>query len=149
MNSGTILLLISLLLSSLKAHAGNELEEMLDGFTRCVTTNVFLDPATGQVPHAYFYDRVPYKIESGFAYYKIEATYFGLPVGEIMIPASTWGVLALTFDMPIRKARPILKKELGYEFRRNKASAKGAAPELHADQANSGRSVLVCTNLQQ
>lgn len=131
------------------ALAAAGLEQMLPNFPRCETGQFFLDPVSQEPKSEYLRTLSPYKIEKGFAHYRLKATYHGLPVAELMVPASTWGVFALTFDMPLPKARAQLKAKLGSEFSSMAAHDAGKAPLLHEDRSNKLRSVLVCTSAQQ
>jgi hypothetical protein len=131
------------------AHAAAGLEKMLPNLPRCETGQFFLDPASHEPKSEYLRTITPYKIEKGFAYYRLKATYYGLPVTEIMVPASTWGIFALTFDAPLPTARAQLKAKLASEFRSMAEHDAGKAPLLHEDRANKQRSVLVCTSAQQ
>lgn len=124
------------------------LEKLLPDLHRCKSGDFYLDPVTHEPRSDYLRMRTPYKIENGFAYYRVETTFHGLLVVDLMVPASTWGVLAVTFDAPLSKARAALKRKLGSEFRSVEDHDAGKAPLLIEDRTHKGRTVLVCTNPQ-
>jgi hypothetical protein len=129
--------------------AKNEFETMLDGFPICQLKDVYIPLDEKDPKHPFFsrHNLSPYKIKEGFAYFRLtEITYYGLPVTEIMIPASTWGVMAITFDAPLPKARAHFLKVFGSEFRSTELSENGTAPELQEDLDVPGRSILACTD---
>lgn len=134
--------------SSAKA-AKNEFETMLDGFLTCQSKDIYIPYGEKEPKHPYFsrHHLSPYKTENGFAYFRLKGvTYYGLSVTEIMIPASTWGVLAISFNASLSKARAHFRKVIGSEFRGNEQSENGEVPELQEDLDIPGQSILVCTN---
>jgi hypothetical protein len=127
--------------------AKNEFETMLDGFPTCQLKDVYIEEKDPKHPFFSRHNLSPYKIKEGFAYFRLTGiTYYGLPVTEIMIPASTWGVIAITFDAPLPKAQAHFLKVFGSEFRNSEESENGTAPELQEDLDVPGRSILVCTD---
>jgi hypothetical protein len=126
----------------------NSFERAMAGYLKCQTPGLYFDAENGMPQHEYFRDGglKPYKVEDDFAYYRISAKYYGLPVVEVMIPAGTWGVRAITFDAPLQKARIALKKAAGLEFRPNERSEDGEVPELITDPEHRFRSILICND---
>ncbi len=121
---------------------------MMQGFPECRLEGIYIAPweDIDRPNHQFFDDLFPYKIEDDFAYYKIETDYYDLPVSEIMIPAGTWGVYAVTFDVPIEISRPRLQVIFGSSFEITEASELGLAPELIIDPMNKQRSIWICTS---
>jgi hypothetical protein len=138
----------SLLAVPLFAGEANPFEVLMQQYPRCQMSGVYLDTKTNEVAHPYFRENrlTPYKIEKGFAYYSLSTSYFGIPVVELMIPASTWGVRAVTFALPLGEAQKQLNRGLGSDFQPNEKSENGERPELIADPKNRSRSVFVCND---
>ncbi|MBE9176081.1 hypothetical protein IQ225_13570 [Synechocystis salina LEGE 06155] len=123
-------------------------QDMMQGFLECRLEGMYIAPWEGiDRPSQEFFDGLlPEKIENDFAYYQIEVNYYGLPVTEIMIPAGTWGVYAVTFDVPIEISQGRLKKVFGSSFEATEASALGLAPELIIDPDDTQKSIWLCTS---
>lgn len=121
-------------------------EEMLEGFAYCKFKDLYLDLRTQEPVHRYFSERnlKPYKIQKGFAYFKVNEKFYGLPVIELMIPASTFDIHALWIDLPIEIARDKMNVFFGGEFRPNKLSDDGERPYLIADPSKPTKSVFTC-----
>jgi hypothetical protein len=128
------------------AHAQVRLEKMLQGFLLCTTPDFYFDQWTGDTPHPELRASglKPYKVDDQFAWYRLRATYLGLPVSELLIPASTWYVVSITFDVPLARARAHLKRRVGSEFRSGQRSEQGEVPALHQLHGDASRSALTC-----
>ncbi|AIE75367.1 MULTISPECIES: hypothetical protein [unclassified Synechocystis] len=119
----------------------------MQGFPECQLEGIYIAPwADIDRPKHQFFDRLlPNKIEDDFAYYQIETNYYDLPVSAMMIPAGTWGVYFVTFNVPIEISRERLKQIFGSNFEKTEASELGLAPQLIPDPTNAQRSIWVCT----
>jgi len=140
-----IRLVLILLLIATEATAETGLEKMFKGFETCNVKNVYIDHKGNIIPE-YLRNKKPYKTKSSFAYFHVNDTMYGMPVVEVEIPMSTWSAFAITFDVPISKARKILRKRFNSDFRSGKRSEAGEAPELVADRSNSKRTLWICTS---
>ena len=122
--------------------------ELMRFYQKCEMPHAYFNQEKNEVGHPFFKENnlTPYKVEHGFAYYHLETTYFGIPVVEIMIPASTWSVFAVTFDVPLGEARRRVKEALGSAFEHEDKSGEGMLPNLIADPKNERRSLFVCTS---
>ena len=132
-----------------------EMEQPMDAFERlmrlypqCKMPNAYLDQKLNEPSHSFFSENnlSPYKVKDGFAYYHLNTSYLDIPVVEIMIPASTWNVRSVTFDLPLSDARARLKSRLGLDFKASDNSLNGKVPELIAAPKNPKQSILVCTS---
>ncbi|QHU99710.1 hypothetical protein BWK47_05895 [Synechocystis sp. CACIAM 05] len=126
----------------------SDFEDVMRGFPECKFEGVYLAPWEGidRPKHPFFQRLVPDKIQDDFAYYQIEESYYDLPVSAIMIPAGTWGVYAVTFDVPVEIARERLQAIFGSNFAETRESELGLAPQLIMDPVNEQKSIWVCTS---
>lgn len=132
----------------ISAEEPNAFETLMSRYHQCRMPGAYFDQNTNEAVHPFFHENslIPYKIENGFAYYRLEASYFGIPVVEIMIPASTWDVRSVTFDIPLSEAQERLEIVLGSNFTPSDKSENGEAPELIEDPKDEKRSIFVCTS---
>lgn len=137
---------VLLLPSAVLAGAENSFEALMQKFPQCQLSGVYLDTKTNQVAHPYFRENrlTPYKIEKGFAYYSLNTSYFGIPVVEFMIPASTWSLHVVKFNMSLGEAQMHLMRVLGSDFQPSEKSANRERPELIADPKNPSHSFFIC-----
>lgn len=121
-------------------------EEMLSGFDRCEFKDVYVDIFSKKPVHAYFTERnlEPTRIEKDMAFFHLRERFFELPVYKLMIPAGTFDVHAIYIDLPIERARQIVKMKFGTEFIRGKLSDAGEQPMLVTDPAHPNKSILTC-----
>ncbi|BAM51434.1 MULTISPECIES: hypothetical protein [unclassified Synechocystis] len=126
----------------------SDFEDMMRSFPECKFEGVYLAPWEGidRPKHRFFQRLVPDKIEDDFAYYQIKESYYGLPVSAVMIPAGTWGVYAVTFEVPVEIAREPLQAVFGSNFEETRESNLGLAPQLIMDPVNEQKSIWVCTS---
>jgi hypothetical protein len=145
---GYQLLAIAPLMAGPSDAMDNALENMMRGFPECRLEGMYIAPWEGiERPSQEFFNNLfPEKIEDDFAYYQIQTNYYGLPVTEIMIPAGTWGVYAVTFDVPIEISRDRLQKVFGSSFEASEASELGLAPQLIVDPDDTQKSIWLCTS---
>lgn len=130
------------------AHAQIRLDKMLRGFLSCSTPDFYFDQSTGDTPHSELRASglKPWKVDDQFAWYRLKGTYLGLPVSELLIPASTWYLVSVTFDVPLARARAHVKRRVGSEFRSGARSEQGEVPELHELRGDASRSALTCNS---
>lgn len=126
------------------------LEEAFAGFRKCQFNRFYYAPwDPKETLHPYLAERglTPYKEENGLYFFKVKDSLFGLPVSEIIIPG-TWDLHAVTFDVPLVKARKILKRRFGSAFAPSAKSEEGTDPALEAVADNPGRSSLYCNEAE-
>lgn len=134
--------------SALFADEAASFEALMAQFPKCEMPGAHLETNDGKPEHPFFRENnlTPYKIENDFAYYSLATSYFGIPVVELVIPASTWRVHVVTFDAPLEKVQKQLKQALGSDFQPSEQSERGERPELVVDPKNPSRSMFVCTS---
>ncbi|MBE9202266.1 hypothetical protein IQ218_00730 [Synechocystis salina LEGE 06099] len=145
---GYQLLAIAPLVAGPSDAIDNGFENMMQGFPECQFEGMYIAPWEGiDQPSQQFFDGLsPEKIEDDFAYYQIKTNYYDLPVTEIMIPAGTWGVYAVTFDVPMEISQERLQQVFGSSFETNEASELGLAPQLIIDPDDAQKSIWLCTS---
>lgn len=144
-----LLAIIVLSTTSLAVSEAASFENLMAQYPVCKMPDAHLDTEDGKPEHPFFRenDLTPYKIENGFAYYTLDTSYLGIPMVELMIPASTWDVRVVTFDASLEEVQQQLKQALGSDFQPGEASQMGEQPELIADPKHPSRSLFVCTSL--
>lgn len=93
----------------------NPLEKMLAGFSTCDFQGVHIDWQTNKAVNPYLNQLAirGLRIEEGFARFnKIDQTFHGFKVLELLVPARTWTAHRLILDASHTKARPILERAL-------------------------------------
>lgn len=93
---------------------------------------------TGKLP-----DLQPYKTEQSLAFYHTNSVLFEMPVSHITLPI-TWGLVSITFDLPIDEVRPKLEKFFGENFESKNPSDYGFKPILVPNRDNPSKTVLYC-----
>jgi hypothetical protein len=122
------------------------LEELFKDFQKCDFKGFFYSPwDPTQAVHPYLLERAltPYKESNGLYYFKVKDSLFGLPVSEIIIPG-TWDLHAVVFDVPVARARDVMKRRFGNTFSPSELSTAGKVPVLEPVEGETGRSVLYC-----
>lgn len=129
-------------------HSGLPLfGEAVAGFSRCELSGMYIDPVSGEAEHPFFTKNQlrPCKVTEHLAFYCLEEQFHGLPVTQLAIPSGNFPVFALYFDAKLTRAREVMKRELGSDFRPSQGSTEGSVPELVVDPDRADRSVLICT----
>lgn len=126
----------------------NELSEfqlMLSGFDSCDIRNVYFDEENDTASNKYFIKRqlIPIHIEKDFVSYKVNETFYGIPVKKIIIP-NQYPVHALYFDVSVKEASIILSDKLKNGFHSLGDQHYFDKPVLMADSENKTKSVLTC-----
>lgn len=121
------------------------LDEAYSNFKKCEFKNFYYADWMGEKPHVYFSERklTPYAEKDGLYYFKVSDTLFGLPVSELWVPG-TWDYHVVIFNLPLSKARSVLRSKFGSEFRPSKKSDNGEVPALEEYQKDRSKSVFYC-----
>jgi hypothetical protein len=120
------------------------LDEIFVGIKTCSFKEFQFVPDDAHQTHPYLVGREPTPASDKFQYYfKVYDALFGLPVVEVSVPG-TWVFHSVTFDVPLDKAREVLRKKFGTHFPNSKQSLAGKVPALEASASNPNQSVLYC-----
>ena len=135
--------------SATRTQSSSDFEDLLSGLQECKFKDFHLDSA-GRPVHKYFVNRDLSKCgqddAAELAFVCVQENYHGIPVYMIEMPLSTAPLSrGIHFDLPIEKARAVLKKEVGSEFRETDEGLAGLAPILYENSKDKRRSALICS----
>ena len=125
------------------------LDEIFLNFQKCEFKEFYYAPwETNKPVHPYFSERNlnPYKEQDGLYYFKVKDKLFGLPVSELIVPG-TWAYHVVIFDVPLAKARAVLKRKFGATFAPSKKSEEGFSPALDKTSVPN-TSALYCKEIE-
>jgi hypothetical protein len=134
---------------SCMAKKESDFEKMLAGFDVCFFKDVYLE-YTNEPKHEYFkkHGLKPYKIEDSMAYYHLKETFYGLPVSELIVPAS-FDIHAITIDLKIDKVIPVLNKHFPNGYYTDPTQDDGEKPVLYKSLSDPEKTTLTCTTRMQ
>lgn len=120
------------------------LDELFKNVRTCSFNRFYYSAMDKDKGHPYFVGRKPIDDSKHDSHvFKVSDTLFGLPVVEIQAPG-TWDFHAVTFDVPLKESRKVIRKKFGSNFHRSKESLAGSRPALEASAVNPNQSILYC-----
>ncbi len=125
----------------------SDFEKMLSGFPECRFDGLYVDSKSRVPAHNYLKIIDPYFVdeEFGIFYYKVDETFYGLSVIEMVVPVGFHGVFGVVFNEDMKIVKDKLNKFLSYGYnKQTKDDSPINVPFIDYYSMNKTKVIMYC-----